>query len=141
MKVVSTQTMIARAVFGLGMVLLLASSCYEDLNGNNPPGEGGDIAVVTSQGFPCSEHEIIRQHYGFDLEADPSLETPLSCRGDVSCFSCIPDDEADLATVDLWMTETDDEMETCTYRLVKKTTGLSQEEAESELGDIRDECP
>ena len=133
----------AECILAFLFVCVALAGCNDELDGNNPPGEGGDITVVTSQGFPCSEHEIIRQHYGFDLEANPSLDTPLSCRGDVSCFSCIPDVDAEEATVDLWVldAESDDEAETCTYRLVIQLTGLSQEEATGELSRIRDECP
>ena len=67
-----------------GRILILVglaalAGCSEDLEGNNPEGEPGDLAVVTSQGFPCSEREVATQHYGYDFEGDPSLQPRLAC--------------------------------------------------------------
>lgn len=129
-----------RHVLLVALGVLMLSGCNDELDGNNPDGEPGDLAVVTSQGFPCSEREVMTQHYGFDFEGDPSLQPPVQCGGGNGCVFCIADEDAEVTDVDLWILEADDETEVCTWRLAKQLADIPQEEAIPQGSLLTDEC-
>lgn len=120
--------------------VLMISGCNDDLEGNNPAGEPGDLAVVTSQGFPCSEREVMTQHYGFDFEADPTFQANLQCNLFAPCMDCAHDADAEATTVDLWTLETDGTTATCTWRLLESVPNVPKDEASSRGDDLVEAC-
>lgn len=122
------------------LLCLVLASCSEDLDGNSPDGEPGDLAVITSQGFPCSEREVMTQHYGFDFEADQTLQPALRCSFFDPCMDCIHDADAEVTTVDLWVFEPDEDTETCTWRLVESVSDVPKDEAITRGSELTDEC-